>query len=81
MFTREFTGLAVLPVGLSGPVADALVLVEPETGWANVLFRLAIDAGVEDVADGGIGMGVEAVQARAQVVGTTWSFCRTEKQK
>jgi hypothetical protein len=67
--------LAVLTVGLGGPVADALVLVEPESGRADVLLGLAVDAGVEDVADGGVGVGVEAVQTGALVVGTAGSLC------
>ena len=62
--------LAVLPVGGLGPVADAAVLVEPEAGGAGVLLCLAVDTGVEDVADSGVGVGVEAVQARAEVAGT-----------
>merc|ERR1719445_2763523 len=64
--------LALLPVGGLGPVADAAVLVEPEAGGAGVLLCLAVNTGVEDVADGRVGVGVEAVEARAEVAGTLW---------
>ena len=67
--TIELTSVAVLPVGLSWPVADALVLVEPQPGGARVLLGHALHARVEDVAHAGVGVSVESVQAGAQVVG------------
>ena len=66
----SITSFAVGPLGLGGPVADATELVEPEPGRTGVFLGHALHAGVEDVADGRIGMGVEAVQPRAQVTGT-----------
>merc|ERR1719273_1298969 len=63
-------GLAILPVGDLGPVAHAAVLVEPEPRAAGVLLGGAVDAGVEDVAHAGVGVGVEPVQTGAQVAGT-----------
>jgi len=61
--------LALLPVGGLGPVADAAVLVEPEAGGAGVLLGLAVHTGVEDVADGGVGVGVETIEAGTEVTG------------
>merc|ERR1740116_25005 len=63
-------GLALLPVGHLGPVADTAVLVEPEAGAAGVLLRGAVHARVEDVAHAGVGVRVESVQTGAQVAGT-----------
>ena len=74
----EITSFAVGPLCLSGPVTDTAELVEPEAGGASVLFGHAFHAGVKDIADGGIGMSVEAVQPRAQVIGALWRLC--EKQ-
>ena len=68
--------LALLPVGGLGPVADAAVLVEPEAGGAGVLLGLAVHTGVEDVADGGVGVGVETIEAGAQVTGALGLLCR-----
>merc|ERR1719445_538712 len=62
--------LALLPVGGLRPVADSAVLVEPEAGGAGVLLGLAVNAGVEDVADGGVRVGVETIETRAEVAGT-----------
>ena len=62
-------GLALGSVGDLGPVADAAVLVEPESGWAGVLLSLAVNTGVEDVADTGVRVRVESVQTGAQVTG------------
>merc|ERR1719323_1342511 len=59
--------LAVLPVGDLGPVADAAVLVEPESGGTSVLLGGSVDASVEDVAHAGVRVRVEAVQTGAQV--------------
>jgi len=59
--------LAVLPVGDLGPVADAAVLVEPESGGASVLLGGSVHASVEDVAHAGVRVRVEAVQTGAQV--------------
>ena len=67
--------LAVLPVGDLGPVADAAVLVEPEAGGAGVLLGLPVHAGVEDVADGGVRVGVETIETRAEVAGTLGLLC------
>ena len=64
--------LALLPVGGLRPVADSAVLVEPEAGGAGVLLGRPVNTGVEDVADGGVGVGVEAVEARAEVAGSLW---------
>lgn len=61
--------LALLPVGDLGPVADAGELIEPESGGAGVLLGDTIDTGVEDVAHGGVGVGVETVQSGAKVAG------------
>ena len=63
------TCVTVLPVGGPGPVADSLVLVEPESWGAGVLLGHPLHACVEDVAHAGVRVRVEAVQARAQVVG------------
>ena len=63
------TCVTVLPVCLSRPVADPLVLIEPEAGGAGVLLGHALHARVEDVAHAGVGVSVESVQAGAQVVG------------
>ena len=62
-------GPALFAVGLSGPIADALVLVEPEAGRTGVFLGDAFDAGEENVADALVGMSVEAVEAGAKVVG------------
>jgi len=62
-------GLALLPVCDLGPVAHAGKLIEPESGGAGVLLGDTIDTGVEDVAHGGVGVGVETVQPRAKVAG------------
>ena len=62
--------LALGSVGGFRPVADSGVLVEPETGGAGVFLGQPLHAGVEDVADGGVGVGVEAVETGAQVTGT-----------
>ena len=62
--------LAVLPVGDLGPVADAAVLVEPESGGASVLLGGSVDASIEDVAHAGVRVRVESVQTGAQVAGT-----------
>ena len=59
--------LAVLPVGDLGPVADAAVLVEPESGGASVFLGGSVHASVEDVAHAGVRVRVEAVQTGAQV--------------
>jgi len=61
--------LALLPVRDLWPVADAAVLIKPETGGAGVLLCLSINTGVEDVADGGVGVGVETIEAGTQVTG------------
>ena len=68
--------LALLPVSGLGPVADAAVLVEPEAGGAGVLLCLAINTGVEDVTDSGVGVGVETIQAGTQVTGALGLLCR-----
>ena len=68
--------LALLPVGDLWPVADAAVLVEPEAGGAGVLLCLAINTGVEDVTDGGVGVGVETIEAGTQVTGALGLLCR-----
>jgi len=60
-------GLALGPVGDLRPVADSAVLVEPEAGGAGVLLGVPVHAGVEDVADAGVGVGVEAVETGTQV--------------
>ena len=62
-------GLALRPVGDLRPVADSAVLVEPEAGGAGVLLGVTVHAGVEDVADAGVGVGVEAVETGTQVAG------------
>ena len=63
-------GLALGPVGDLGPVADAAVLVEPESRGASVLLGGSVHASVEDVAHAGVRVRVEAVQTGAQVAGT-----------
>ncbi len=79
--TWQPTGVAVLSVGLGGPVANTLVLVEPEAGGADVLLSLAVDTGVEDVAGAGVGVSVEAVQTWALVVGSSGSLCGQKRNK
>ena len=68
-FQSSVLGSALLAVGLSGQVADALVLVEPQSGRASVFLGDTFDTGVEDVANALIGMSVEAVETGAKVVG------------
>ena len=60
---------ARLAVGLTGPVANTLVFVEPEAGSASVLLSHALDTSVENVADALIGMSVKTVKTRAEVIG------------
>ena len=70
-------GLALGPVGDLRPVADSAVLVEPEAGGAGVLLGVTVHAGVEDVADAGVGVGVEAVETGTQVarsLGGLWGW-------
>jgi len=59
--------LALLPVGDLWPVTDAAVLIKPQAGGAGVLLCLTINTGVEDVADSGVGVGVETIEAGTQV--------------
>lgn len=86
LFTKRFycsthryvslTSIAVLPVGLSGPVAHTLVLIKPQAGRASVLLGKTINTGVKDVAHGGVRMGIEAVQAGANVIGALGGLCK-----
>lgn len=61
--------LALCPVGDLWPVAHAAVLVKPEAGGTGVLLGSAIHTSIEDVADAGVRVGVEAVETRTQVAG------------
>ena len=70
--------LALLPVCGLWPVADAAVFVEPEAGAAGVLLGRSVDAGVENVTDAGVRVGIKAVQTRAEV---TWAFGRLCRKK
>lgn len=63
-----FVGAAVELVLFLGPGAIARVLVEDESRGALVLNGSAIDAVVEDVADGGVGVGEVAVATGALFV-------------
>ena len=79
-YTRIYTQYthtldAVLPSSQMRPVADARVVVEMEAAGARVLFGLPVDAGVEDVADRRVGVGVETVQAGAEVAGAQGGLC------
>lgn len=58
--------VAALTTRRIGPHTGAGVLIEMQTLRALDLDRLAIDAVVEDITDGRVGMGEEAVLARAQ---------------
>jgi len=51
------------------------------TGWADVFLGLSVDAGVEDVAGAGVGVGVEPVQTGALVVGSSGSFWKFKIEK
>jgi len=62
--------LALLPVSDLGPVANTGELVEPEAGGASVFFGETVNASVEDVAHGGVGVSVKTVQPGAQVIGS-----------
>ena len=68
--------LALLPVGDLWPVTDAAVLIKPQTGGAGVLLCLTINTGVEDVADSGVGVGVETIEAGTQVTRALGLLCR-----
>lgn len=68
---------AIGPLGLGGPVADTTELVEPQPGRASVFFCHPLNAGVKDIANAGVRMGVESVQPRAEIIGT---FGRLEFQ-
>lgn len=57
---------AALSARCIGPHAGARVLVEVQTSGALDLGDLALDAVHEDVAHGGVGVGKEAVAARAR---------------
>lgn len=65
---KELTGIGVASLSLRGvgPHACAGVLIEMQTLGALDLDRLTLDAVVEDVADGCVGMGEEAVLAWTQ---------------
>ena len=68
--------LALLPVSDLWPVTDAAVLIKPQAGGAGVLLCLTIHTGVEDVTDGRVGVGVEAIEAGTQVTGALRLLCR-----
>jgi hypothetical protein len=67
--------LAVLPVCGLGPVAHSRILIEPESGRAGVLLGQAVHARVEDVADGGVGVGVEPVEPGAGITRALRALC------
>lgn len=71
---------ASLAVGSLGPDARASVFVKVESTSALVLDVLTVDAGVENLAYGGIGMGEESVLARAEIVLALWWLCRWQNQ-
>lgn len=68
---------ALCPVCNIRPVTDSDVFIEPEPAAALVLLGHAIHAGVEYMADVGLGMGVESIQAGAEVTVALWGleFC------
>ena len=67
--------LALLPVRGLWPVADAAVLIKPQSGGAGVLLCLTIHTGVEDVADGRVWVGVETIEAGTEVTGALRLLC------
>jgi hypothetical protein len=66
---------ATLAVCGLGPDARASVLVKVESTSALVLNVVAVDASVEDVADGWIWMGEESVLPRTEIVLSLWWLC------
>ena len=66
--------LALLPVCGLGPVADATVLVKPESGGTGVLLGGSIDTGVEDVAHTWVRVRVESIETRTKVTWALWRF-------
>lgn len=60
-----------MPLGCIGPHAGAGVLVEVKSFGADDFYCVSIDTVVEDVTDGGLGVGEETVTAGAQPVGVS----------
>lgn len=66
---------ATFAVCALGPDAGSGVFVEVQTSGALVLDVLSVNAGVEDVADGGVGMGEKSVLSWAEIVLTLRCLC------
>lgn len=66
---------AAFAVCTLGPDAGSGVFVEVQTSRALVLDIFSVNAGVEDVADSGVGMGEESVLSWAVFVLALWCLC------
>lgn len=63
-------GITIGTFGLTGPIANAAIFVEPQTGRTSIFFGDTINASIEDVTDTGVGMRVESVQSGTQIIRT-----------
>lgn len=66
---------ATFSVDIFWPDASSGVFIEVQTYGALVLNVFAVNAGVENVADGCVWMGEESVLSGAEVVLSLWWFC------